>query len=89
MKTQKADVNWCKFWRVSKNKTMEVQFTYWERHWNWWNIHCSCSRRQDHAGFKLEIELFGLYFHLWICDNRHWNIEKDDWEEVKEPKHEG
>ncbi len=47
------------------------------------------SRKCDHAGFNLEIFLFGLRFHFNIYDCRHWDDETNDWEKYnQEEQHE-
>jgi hypothetical protein len=77
-----------KYWKVSKNKTLEVRlgrgvnaligFTFR------WDTHC------DHAGVLLDLSLFRHFFIIQFYDNRHWNDEKgryvnyDNPEEVEE-----
>jgi hypothetical protein len=38
--------------------------------------------RQDHAGFSLEIELFGWSIEYSFYDNRHWDYENGCWEGI-------
>ena len=38
-----------------------------------WNIRC------DHAGFDIELGLFGYNVHFNFYDNRHWNYEEGRW----------
>jgi hypothetical protein len=38
--------------------------------------------RQDHAGFSLEIELFGWSIEYGFYDNRHWDYENGCWEGI-------
>jgi len=38
--------------------------------------------RQDHAGFSLEIELFGWSIEYRVYDNRHWDYENGCWEGI-------
>ena len=38
--------------------------------------------RQDHAGFSLEIELFGWSIEYRFYDNRHWDYENGCWEGI-------
>lgn len=35
---------------------------------------------QDHAGVRLELALLGYEFTAIFYDSRHWNYEKNDWE---------
>ena len=34
---------------------------------------------QSHAGFDLELGLFGYNFHFNFYDSRHWNTEEGRW----------
>lgn len=36
--------------------------------------------KQDHAGANLELGLFGYEVHFTFYDNRHWDYEKNCWE---------
>lgn len=38
--------------------------------------------REDHAGFSLEIELFGWSIEYRFYDNRHWDYENGCWEGI-------
>ena len=38
--------------------------------------------RQDHAGFSLEIELFGWGIEYRFYDNRHWDYKNGCWEGI-------
>ena len=35
--------------------------------------------RQDHAGFCIELDLFGWGVEFRIYDSRHWDYENDCW----------
>lgn len=59
-----------KAWRVTENKTLEIQANRWE-HWQWFDIEMKMTRKQDHAGFQFNFQVVGFYFHVWLCDNRH------------------
>jgi hypothetical protein len=41
----------------------------------------SYTRRQDHAGLRVELALFGYSMSFMIYDNRHWNGNTNDWEQ--------
>jgi hypothetical protein len=76
----KNNYDWCKHyfyksWSVSKHKTLELQIS---RGGNaiigssfHWSVNC------DHAGVIFDIELFRRFLHVSLCDNRHWNREKN------------
>jgi hypothetical protein len=36
--------------------------------------------KQDHAGFNLELGLFGYSMHFQIYDGRHWDYTNNCWE---------
>lgn len=59
-----------KFWELQTLKSddvvsVSVQFTV----------------RQDHAGLDIWLGLFGYSVNFVIYDNRHWNYEKEQYEE--------
>ena len=62
------------------NKYWEIQTEYWKDWTSYFEFHINWTRKMDHAGFRLRIELFRLYLGIDIYDNRHWNDETDDWE---------
>jgi len=64
--------------KLSKNKSLELQSGIWQN-WSYFNISTSWSRHTDHAGFRFEIEIFGLYFIFDTYDNRHWDWDNDRW----------
>jgi len=66
----------CWYKSITKNKTLEIQVTRWED-WQWFEFECKWTRRQDHAGFQLNVQVLGFYFHIWFCDNRHWDWDED------------
>lgn len=39
--------------------------------------------RQDHAGLRIVVGLFGYECQLNIYDTRHWDYEKQQWESYK------
>jgi len=39
------------------------------------------STEEDHAGFYINLNLFGLDIDLNYHDVRHWDYDKDNWEE--------
>lgn len=77
-----------KSWKVSKNKTLEVQLSRAGNALIGFSVRTSM--REDHAGLMFELEFLRHFFIVNLYDNRHWNDEKgryvnyDDPEEVKE-----
>jgi hypothetical protein len=60
-----------KFWDLSICKSSSIiGFTF------------EFTMRQDHAGFSLEIELFGWGIDYRFYDNRHWDYENGCWEGI-------
>lgn len=47
----------------------------WDCHW---------TRKQDHAGIRVSITLFGIDFNIELYDTRHWNDTNDCWETYEE-----
>jgi hypothetical protein len=36
--------------------------------------------RQSHGGLGIVLGLFGYNIHFNLYDNRHWDVETNDWE---------
>jgi len=67
--------------RLSENKTFEIQFARFQA---WYIINFELEIKfsgKDHAGPRLEIEIFSWFFEIKIYDNRHWNYDLYKWEE--------
>ena len=58
-----------KFWEIQFMKTADL--ICFEFHY---------SINQDHAGFSLELALAGYSGSFAFYDNRHWDYEKNDWQ---------
>jgi hypothetical protein len=67
-------------WKLWGNKLAELQVTKWPANnllgvlidTRWFG--------HDHAGARVELELFGYYVGFTIYDCRHWNDEQGHWE---------
>lgn len=68
---------------LSENKDFCLQCGNWED-WNWFDFNLRWSRKCDHAGFEINLELFGFYFIFNIYDKRHWNYGEDRWYDEEE-----
>lgn len=44
-------------------------------------LNISNSRNQDHAGFRIELNVLGMNFDYSYYDERHWDDENNKWEE--------
>jgi hypothetical protein len=70
----------CKDWKLSKTKHLEVQVSRngVDPIFNF--IFDLCWRGRDHAGPSVEIGLFGFWSVVKIYDSRHWNYTENRWE---------
>jgi hypothetical protein len=71
---------WSRYWAVTKNKTLELQFY----HYAYEIVSCDLDlswQGQSHAGPNLELNILGWNFRIALPDNRHWDDERDCWEE--------
>ncbi len=72
---------WVKdFGHISPNKRLEMQFMK-----DFYLIGIELDfeyifKGRDHAGPEIAISLFGYTFRIHIYDIRHWDFEKDCWE---------
>ena len=65
-------------WKVSKNKTLEIQITKYA--FNLIEISLDMSwTGQSHAGPSFECGIFGYTFRIGLHDTRHWDREKHTW----------
>jgi hypothetical protein len=74
----------CKAWKVSKHKSIEVQLSKAGKSLLGfdfrWDSHC------DHAGLMIELSLFRHFFIVHFYDGRHWNYEKDRYVNYDNPE---
>ena len=65
------------FWETPiKHKYVEVEVLKLD---NLFRIEFQVTTQQDHAGFNIELGLFGYELHFTFYDNRHWNHEESRW----------
>jgi hypothetical protein len=65
--------------RLSKNKYLEFySFKNYDSIY-YFNFSSHLSRKTDHAGFNLEIEVCGYIISLDIYDSRHWDSSQEKW----------
>lgn len=70
------------FAQLTKHVFIEIEFQYIphsEEWYNWIYLGGSLSRKRDHAGFEINIDLYRFSFHFIIYDHRHWNYDEDRW----------
>lgn len=77
------NLRWCNI-SISKNKCFEYQLEFGKKFASVKPGEFEIVRftKRDHAGIRLTISVYKLFWlSLNIHDNRHWNKEKDCWEE--------
>ena len=62
-----------------KHKVWEIQAEKWPEWTTYFDAHISFTRRCDHAGFRIGVEICGYFFEAQIYDTRHWDHEKKAW----------
>lgn len=64
---------------LTENKTLSIQLSKSPEYIKIFGITVDMSiwSGKDHAGFIFEIDLMRYFFIFSICDNRHWNYEKN------------
>lgn len=66
-------------YKLSKNKYLEFySFKNYDSIY-YFNLSFSLSRKTDHAGLNLELDLFGYIICLDIYDSRHWDSSEGKW----------
>lgn len=69
-----------KTWSITKNKSLEIVLDKPNECNSYFDIKISWTKKTDHAGFRLWIELFNLVdFQVALTDNRHWNDKENRW----------
>ena len=69
---------YCWFKSLSKNKGIEVQYTFEKDFGRYFKIDLGIRTKCDHAGIRYSIELFNyFYFHIYFYDFRHWDDKND------------
>lgn len=71
--------------KLTKNKNLSVCLWKYKNKSNaYFYFQCGWSFKGDHAGFFFELEIRNYSFEFEIRDGRHWNYEKDAWQEYDE-----
>ena len=66
-------------WAVSQHRTLEIQFDRYDYELLGLSLDLRW-RGSDHAGPDFEINVLGYNFRISLPDNRHWDLETDNWE---------
>ena len=73
-----------KTWKVSKNKSLEVQLSRGGKDLIGFDIRFTM--RQDHAGLMLNLDFLRYFFVVNFYDGRHWNYEKNRYVNYDDPQ---
>jgi len=65
--------------RFGKNKAWELEHTYYSG--SLFDIDINWSIKEDHAGFNVTLGLLGYGVSFRIYNIKHWNYEKNTWED--------
>ena len=73
-----------KWKKLSKNKMLEIEANILKnKPESFFSFKTTWTIRGDHAGFKVNLEIFKFYFNFEIYDQRHWDYETDTFEKIK------
>jgi len=62
------------------HKALELEVDLWDlQPWNYFQCNFVWSAKGDHAGLKLDLEIWRVQFRLSIYDGRHWNWDANRW----------
>ena len=64
---------------MKPNKFWELQITN-EFDCPWFNFQIQWTRKQDHAGFQILVEIYKFMFDFKIYDIRHWDYDNNSYE---------
>jgi hypothetical protein len=68
--------------RFSEHKALELSIGQKGWNHNYLTIDICWNKEQSHAGFHFLVAIWKLNCEFNLCDVRHWDYEKDEWEEV-------
>jgi hypothetical protein len=64
---------WSTHFVLSQYKVFEAELIYSDQ--TWYRFEFTWYRKQDHAGPRFSIGLFGFEFQMKVYDTRHWDYE--------------
>lgn len=71
--------------RLTKHKALNVQISRWEPFRLFeFDLDISLWGR-DHAGIEFDFFIYGYGINLNLYDIRHWDTERNDWEDPNNP----
>ena len=68
--------------KVYGNKYWELEMLR-QHEWQWFKFCIDLTRKTDHAGFRLEIEVLGYNLMFQIYDCRHWDYENNEYVKMR------
>lgn len=74
-----------KYWKVSKNKSIELEFTRWDAVDSIFSIWLDTRWvGRDHGGLNIDITVWRWYFNFSFYDMRHWDYDEHRWQTYEE-----
>ena len=71
---------WCWGFPITENGAFEIQVGRFGEG-NVFEAFLAWTRRQDHAGIELRLEVWGCHLIAKLYDRRHWDHEKGEWQQ--------
>jgi len=71
-----------------KHWEFQFQTNRWNDSHDYFDFSIRWSRKGDHAGFKFDLTLLGIFIEFNIYDDRHWDYDRDRYMTEKEHKEE-
>lgn len=65
--------------KISKFKHYELECV--NDNYHLFSLEFKIGFKEDHAGIKVSLSLFGVEMYMHLYDIRHWNYTKDCWSE--------
>ena len=76
------DIEFKNFWSRAWSTPFKNKFVELEAHTTeaLLGFNFYLTRKRDHAGLDIQLSLAGLCLHFNFYDNRHWDYERNDWQ---------
>jgi hypothetical protein len=66
--------------KLLQNKYLEIEWDF-DKNWReYFNVWANWTRKQDHAGASIGLDLIGFHVSIKIYDSRHWDYKLETWE---------
>ncbi len=75
------NINWCKGWKLSENKALEIQFATVKDFSDWFSFKLYTKSKCDHAGIRFNFEFMTIiFFEILFYDIRHWDYDNNTYQ---------